>query len=153
MIEQRLQALGLVLPAATPPLYNYVPVTVFQRVAYVSGQVPRDAAGAVLNPGKVGADVSVEAAQAAARVCVLQALSQLKLELGSFERIERALKLTGFVNAAAGFIAAPTVIDAASQLLIDVLGDAGKHARSALGVYELPRGSCIEIEFTFALRD
>ena len=145
MIEQRLQELGLNLPPPLKPLYNYVPVTVFDRVAYVSGQVPRDAAGGVLVAGKVGGDVDIPRAQEAARVCILQALAQLQDVLGSLDRVERILKLTGFVAAAPGFIQAPTVIDAASQLLIDVFGEAGRHARSAVGVFELPRASCVEI--------
>ena len=102
--------------------------------------------------GKLGAEVSVEQGQQAARACVLQAFAQLKAELGDLGRIDRIVKVTGFVASAAGFTQQPQVIDAASSLLVEAFGDAGRHARSAIGVAELPRGVPVEIEFIAALK-
>ena len=121
-------------------------------VAWVSGQIPR-AGGQVMMTGKVGAEVDVEAARKAAQACVLQALAQLESALGSLDKVTRVLKVTGFVASAAGFIQQPQVIDAASQLLVQAFGEAGRHARSAVGVAELPRGVPVEIELVVAVRD
>ncbi|MDB5531078.1 MAG: RidA family protein [Devosia sp.] len=150
-IVARLAALGFTLPPAAPPQFVYVPVVLHQGIAYVSGQIPKQGDD-VLYTGKVGAEVSQEAAMAAAELCVLNALSQLRLVLGSLARIERVLKLTGFVASAPGFNAQPKVIDAASTLLGQVLGESGRHARSAIGVAELPRNVPVEIEMTLAIR-
>lgn len=141
----RLEALGLRLPEPIAPAYEYVPVVVHGGVAWVSGQIPR-AGSDILLVGKVGAEVDLESAQAAARACVLQGLAQLELALGSLDRMIRVLKVTGFVASAPGFVQQPQVIDAASQLLVQVFGEAGRHARSAVGVAELPRGVPVEIE-------
>jgi len=152
MIDDRIERLGLTLPEAAVPSFNYVPVTVHRGVAYVSGQLPkRD--GDVRVFGKLGAEVDLETARGEARICILQALACLKAELGSLDRIERILKLTGFVASAPGFNAQPKVLDAASDLIGDVFGESGRHARSAVGVAELPRNACVEIEMTVALRD
>ncbi len=148
-IEQRLAQLGLVLPEAAKPSFNYVPVVTHQGVAYVSGQMPK-VDGEVRVHGKVGAQVSLEQAKEQARICVLQALACLKLELGDLARITKVLKVTGFVASAAGFNEQPKVIDAASDLLVDVLGPSARHARSAVGVAELPRNAAVEIEFVVA---
>ncbi len=151
-IEQLLMAAGMRLPEFTAPVYQYQAVVIHQGVAYVSGQIPREGADVFVR-GKVGAQVDLATAQEAARRCVLGALSALKAELGSLDRVERVLKVTGFVASASGFNQQPQVIDAASTLLIELLGDAGRHARSAIGVAELPRGVPVEIEFMVALRD
>jgi enamine deaminase RidA (YjgF/YER057c/UK114 family) len=151
MIESRLTELGLTLPAAGKPMFQYIPVVVHDAVAYVSGQVPWSAPGQAMVTGKLGHDASVEQAQAGARQCVLQALAVLKQAVG-LEQVERVLKVTGFVASAAGFNDQPVVIDAASSLLVEILGESGRHARSAIGVAELPRNSAVEIEFIFALR-
>jgi enamine deaminase RidA (YjgF/YER057c/UK114 family) len=148
-IEQRLAALGLALPAAAKPSFNYVPVVLHEGVAYVSGQMPK-VDGEVRVHGKVGAEVSLEQAKEQARICVLQALACLKLELGDLARITKVLKVTGFVASAAGFNEQPKVIDAASDLLVDALGPLARHARSAVGVAELPRNAAVEIEFVVA---
>jgi enamine deaminase RidA (YjgF/YER057c/UK114 family) len=146
----RLEALGLKLPAAMPPAFEYVPVVTHAGLAWVSGQIPR-AGTEVLTTGKVGAEVDLEVARAAARACVLQGLAQLESALGSLDRVTRVLKVTGFVASAPGFVQQPQVIDAASQLLVQAFGEAGRHARSAVGVAELPRGVPVEIEFVVAL--
>ena len=149
-IENRLIALGLTLPAPSAPAFQYVPVVIHRDVAYVSGQLPR-MGGGVVRAGKVGAEVSVEHARNAARICILQGLACLKQALGSLDQVRRILKVTGFVASAQGFVEQPAVIDAASQLLVDLFGEAGRHARSAVGVAELPRNSPVEIEMIAAI--
>lgn len=149
-IETNLKRLGLELPAAVPPAFQYEAVVVEGATAWVSGQIPR-AGDKVMMTGKVGAEVSIDMAQAAARACILQGLSQLKLALGGWQRVRRVVKVTGFVSSAPGFTQQPQVIDAASGLLVELMGDRGKHARSAVGVAELPRGVPVEIEMVVAL--
>lgn len=151
MIVDRLQQLGITLPAFTAPMFDYVPVTVHGNTAYVSGQIPRVPDG-VLCTGKLGADVSLEKGQEAARLCILHGLSALQHQLGSLDRIERVLKVVGFVASAPGFIQQPNIIDAASGLLKSIFGEAGRHARSAIGVAELPRGVPVEIEMIVAIK-
>jgi len=148
----RLETLGLSLPEAMPPAFEYVAVVVHAGVAWVSGQIPR-AGAKVLMTGKVGAEIELEAAREAARACVLQALAQLESALGSLDRVTRVLKVTGFVASAPGFTQQPQVIDAASQLLVQAFGEDGRHARSAIGVAELPRGVPVEIELVVAVRE
>ena len=148
-IEQRLADLGLALPVAAKPSFNYVPVVLHEGVAYVSGQMPK-VDGEVRVHGKVGREVSLEQAREQARICVLQALACLKLELGDLARITKVLKVTGFVASASGFNEQPKVIDAASDLLVEALGPLARHARSAVGVAELPRNAAVEIEFVVA---
>jgi enamine deaminase RidA (YjgF/YER057c/UK114 family) len=150
-IEDRLAALELRLPDPIKPQFEYVPVVVHGDLAYVSGQVPRLDAQTVI-AGKLGGELDVERGREAARLCVLHALAALKQALGSLDRIDAILKVTGFVASAPGFVQQPQVIDAASRLLGEVFGERGKHARSAIGVAELPRGSAVEIEMIVALR-
>lgn len=152
MIDQRLAELGIELPEAAAPSFNYVPVTLHRGVAYVAGQLPK-VDGEVKVRGKAGAAVSLEAARGEARICLLQGLACLKQALGSLDRIERVLKVTGFVASAPGFNDQPKVLDAASDLLGEILGEAGRHARSAVGVAELPRDAAVEIELVVAYRD
>lgn len=151
-VEARLRELGLQLPAAAKPSFNYVPVTIFAGVAYVSGQLPKQN-GVVQIIGKVDADVSLEEAQEAARICILQGLACLDDSLGGLDRISQVLKLVGYVASSSGFNDQPKVIDAASALLVDIFGERGRHARSAVGVYELPRQSPVEIELIVAVAD
>ena len=152
MYEQRLRQQGLTLPEPAIPSFNYVAVSVHDAVAYVSGQLPK-VDGQVRVTGKVGTEVDLETARAQARICVLQGLSCLKAELGSLERVARILKVNGYVASAPGFNDQPKVIDAASDLLVEVFGEAGRHARAAVGVAELPRNAAVEIELTVAVRD
>jgi enamine deaminase RidA (YjgF/YER057c/UK114 family) len=151
MHERRLTELGLTLPAAAVPSFNYVPVVVHHGIAWVAGQLPK-VGDDVLVTGKVGAEVSLEVARGEARICILQGLACLRQALGSLDRIERVLKVTGFVASAPGFNGQPKVIDAASELLVEVFGEAGRHARSAVGVAELPRNTCVEIELVVAVK-
>jgi enamine deaminase RidA (YjgF/YER057c/UK114 family) len=152
MIDQRLAELGITLPEAAAPSFNYVPVTLHRGVAYVAGQLPK-VDGEVRVHGKAGAAVSLEAARAEARICILQGLACLKQALGSLDRIESVLKVTGFVASAPGFNDQPKVLDAASDLIGQILGEAGRHARSAVGVAELPRDAAVEIELVVAYRE
>ena len=149
-IKERLQSHGYVLPDPIAPTFQYVAVTVHAGLAFVSGQIPR-AGGQVLMTGKLGAEISLEQGQLAARACVLQALAQLQAELGDLGRITRVLKVTGFVASSPGFTQQPQVLDAASELLVQAFGDAGRHARSAIGVAELPRGVPVEVELIAAV--
>lgn len=152
MLENRLHEMGLVLPPAAEPAFQYVAVTLHGGIAYVSGQLPK-VDGTVRLTGKVGADVTLEQAQNAARICILQGLACLTEALGRSDRIVRILKITGFVASAPGFNDQPKVLDAASFLLVDALGVAGQHARSAVGVAELPRNAPVEIEMIVAIND
>jgi enamine deaminase RidA (YjgF/YER057c/UK114 family) len=152
MIEQRLAELGLILPEAASPSFNYVPVTLHRGIAYVAGQLPK-VDGEVKVQGKAGDKIPLEVARAEARICILQGLACLKQALGTLDRIERVLKVTGFVASAAGFNDQPKVLDAASDLLGEIFGEAGRHARSAIGVAELPRNAVVEIEMVVAYRD
>ena len=145
-----LRALGLALPPPPAPKGWYVPVVVTGKLAFVSGQLPmRD--GTVAVAGTVGDGVSVETAREAARLCLLNILAALEgagIELG---RIERVVKLTGFVQSAPGFHDQPLVLNAASELLTDVFGDAGRHARAAVGAVALPLNATVEIEAVFEI--
>jgi enamine deaminase RidA (YjgF/YER057c/UK114 family) len=140
----RLAELGLELPAVTPPLAAYVPAVQTGNHVYVSGQVPV-ANGEVLATGKVGAEVTPERAKELAARCALNGLAAVDALVG-LERIVRVVKVVGFVASADGFTGQPGVINGASEFLVDVLGEAGKHARSAVGVFELPLGVPVEVE-------
>jgi len=146
--EARLAELGIVLPAAAAPAGLYAPCVRTGSLLFVSGQIAV-AGGKVLSPGKCGADVTAEDAAALARQCALQALAIVRAELGSLDRVRRAVRVAGYVASAPGFTGHPEVVNGASQLLLDVFGDAGRHARIALGVAELPRGGPVEVEFLF----
>lgn len=150
MIRDRLQALGIQLPAPATPRFAYVPVVVHGLTAYVSGQLPW-VDGRLLATGRLGDGVNVEVGQAAARQCLLQALAALEHALGTLDRIDRILKMTGFVASSPEFQDQPTVVDAASKMLVEIFGQSGTHARTAVGVSALPRGVPIEIELIVAL--
>lgn len=150
-IDARLAHLGLSLPGPYPPHHPLVAVVVHGGIARTSGQLPRDAEGQVTTLGRLGEEVSVEAGTDGAALCALNALSVLRRELGSLERIERVLTVIGFVASAPGFQHQPQVIDGASRLFFEVFGEAGRHTRSAIGVAALPRGAAVEIEVSVAL--
>ena len=150
-IENRIIELGLVLPAPRAPAFSYAAVSLHANLAWVSGQLPWRLDGSLPN-GKLGAEISIEEGQESARCCVLNALSVLKQGLGSLNSVEKVIKLTGFVASATGFIEQPQVMDGASKLILDIFSERGKHARSAIGVAELPRGVPVEIEFVFAIK-
>jgi enamine deaminase RidA (YjgF/YER057c/UK114 family) len=147
----RLRELGIRLPAAAKPAYNYLPAVRHGATVYVSGQLPKED-GKVILTGRVGEELTVEQAQRAARVCVLQGLACAAELLSGVDNIERVLRVAVFVTSAADFHEQPMVADAASSLLVDIFGDNGRHARSAIGVAELPRNVPVEIEFVFGAR-
>lgn len=151
LIDKKLKELGYPLPKVAGSSFSFVPVVVHNGIAYISGQLPMEN-GEVKMTGKLGENVSVEQAKELAELCILRGLSYLSKEIGSLDRVERIVKLTGFVSSAEGFNEQPVVIDAASQLLEEVFGDNGKHARSAIGVAELPRSSPVEIEMIVAIK-
>ena len=144
-IEKRLAELGLSLPPAPAPVANYVPTVVTGNLLFVSGQISRAGDGTTLT-GKLGAGVDIAKEREAARICALNILAQANAALGSLDRIVRIVKLTGFVNAAPAFTDHPQVVNGASDLLVEVLGDRGRHTRSAVGVAGLPLDAAVEVE-------
>lgn len=150
MIEERLAELGIQLPPAPAPIASYVPVRVAGDLAYVAGQVPFEE-GVVTSVGHLGAEVTLEEGQAAARRCALQALSALRDALGSLDRVEGIVQVSVFVASAPGFTDQPKVANGASDVLVEILGDAGKHARAAVGVAELPLGGSVEVALVAAI--
>jgi enamine deaminase RidA (YjgF/YER057c/UK114 family) len=142
--RERLVELGLELPPLTPPLAAYVPAVQSGRHVYVSGQVPM-ADGQLLDTGKVGAEVTPERAKELAARCALNALAAIESVVG-LDRVVRVVKVLGFVASAPGFTGQPGVINGASELFGQVFGDSGRHARSAVGVAELPLGAPVEVE-------
>ncbi|WP_045838073.1 RidA family protein [Hyphomicrobium sp. 99] len=150
-VEQRLSQLGLKLPEAPQPVANYVPFLISGDQLFISGQVAKDATGRLLT-GRLGADVSVEDGQAAAKASALSVLAQAKAALGDLERVVQVLRLTGFVASTPEFTDHPKVLNGASDLLVAVLGDAGRHTRSAVGVASLPLGVSVEIDAILKIR-
>jgi enamine deaminase RidA (YjgF/YER057c/UK114 family) len=144
-VESKLQELGLTVPPAVKPVAAYVPTARTGNLVFTAGQIPV-VAGQLKHKGQLGAGVSIEEGYECAKICALNCLSALKAEIGDLDRIVRVVKVTGFVASAVGFTDQPKVINGASELLVAVLGDAGKHARSAVGVAELPLGSPTEVE-------
>jgi enamine deaminase RidA (YjgF/YER057c/UK114 family) len=151
-IEKRLSELGVVLPAAGAPAGNYIPFVVVGNLVFLSGQVAREA-GKMKYVGKLGRELTVEVGQAAARLCATNLLSQLKVACGGdLERVERCVRVSGFVNSAPDFLDHPKVINGASDFLVEVFGERGQHARTAVGVAALPLDSAVEVEAIFQLR-
>jgi enamine deaminase RidA (YjgF/YER057c/UK114 family) len=148
--EARLKQLGIVLPPVPEPVANYVSFRLVGNLLYLSGQGPREN-GKVLT-GKVGADVSVEEGYRRARLVGLGLLAAARTALGSLDRVDFVVKLLGMVNAVPDFTDQPKVINGCSDLLVEVFGDAGRHARSAVGMGSLPRGISVEIEAIFAVK-
>ncbi|MFO6446861.1 RidA family protein [Erythrobacter sp. NE805] len=148
-VAARLAELGITLPKAAAPVASYVPVVVHGGFAHVSGQLPF-VDGQVVK-GRLGDDVSVEAGQAAARACGLMIVAQLEAA-GLLEKVERIVKLGAFINCTADFTDQPEVANGASDLMEQVFGDAGKHARAAVGVPALPRGAAVEVDAVVALK-
>jgi enamine deaminase RidA (YjgF/YER057c/UK114 family) len=148
--EESISRLGIELPPAPRPLASYVPVRVHEGTAYVSGQVA-SADGQVLHPGRVGSQVSVQQGQEAARRCALQILAALREHLGSLDRVSGVLQVSVFVASDPDFTQQPTIGNAASDVLVEVFGEAGKHSRAAIGVASLPLGAPVEVAAVVAL--
>ncbi|MFM5885275.1 MAG: RidA family protein [Novosphingobium sp.] len=149
-IDARLAELGIVLPAAAAPVAAYVPVVITGNMAFVSGQI--SFVDGELVKGKLGADVSVEQGILAAQGCGLMILAQLKAALGSLDRVERVVKLGAFVNSTDTFTDQPKVANGASELMVAVFGEAGKHARAAVSANSLPLGVAVEVDAVVAIR-
>ncbi len=149
-IEQRLAELGITLPEPAAPVAAYVPVVIAGGLAHVSGQV--SIVGGQLLKGRLGEGLGLEQGVEGARACGLMILAQLKAALGSLDRVERVVKLGAFVNSSADFTDQPKVANGASELMVEVFGDAGKHARSAVGVPSLPLGVAVEVDAIVAVR-
>ena len=147
MIEERLAELGIELPPAPAPVASYVPVAVAGDLAFVAGQVPIED-GQVTLTGRLGDEVGIEQGQAAARRCALQAVSALRDALGSLDRVAQIPQVTVYVVSVPGFIDQPKVANGASDVLVQIFGEAGKHARAAVGVVELPLGAPVEVQVT-----
>jgi enamine deaminase RidA (YjgF/YER057c/UK114 family) len=150
-IEARLTELGITLPNAPAPAANYVPFVIVGDMAFISGQVSSDTNGFIT--GKIGADLTTEQGAAAARTCAISLLAQVKAACGGdLTRLVRAVKLTGFVNSTPDFTEQPKVINGASDVLVEILGDAGRHSRSAVSAGALPFNVAVEIEGIFQIK-
>ncbi|MFC5739756.1 RidA family protein [Sinirhodobacter huangdaonensis] len=147
LIETRLAELGLELPPAPAPAANYVPFVRTGNQLFVSGQISSDAAGLII--GRLGADLGIEEGAAAARRCGLALIAQARAALGDLDRVTRVVKLVGFVNSTPDFTDQPKVVNGASDLMVEVFGEAGRHARSAVAAPSLPLGVAVEIEAIF----
>ena len=149
-IDARLTELGITLPEGSVPQANYVPYTISGNLVFISGQVPK--LGDELITGKLGADVDIETGQRAARACALNLITHLRSACGGdLDRVTRCLKLGGFVQGTPDFTNAPTVVNGASDLMVDVFGDAGRHARFAVAVACLPLDSAVEVDGVFEI--
>ncbi len=145
MIEEKLKSLDISLPTPPKPAGSYVPVVISKHLAFVSGQIPMQE-GKLIFSGKVPSVQTIEDAQRAAKLCAINALAQLKLELGNLDRVKKIVRVSGFVNSTEDFTEHPKVINAASDFLYEVFGDVGKHSRIAIGVNSLPLNSTVELE-------
>jgi enamine deaminase RidA (YjgF/YER057c/UK114 family) len=150
-VAARIAELGITLPEPAKPVASYVSFVQTGNLVHISGQLSNDASGGI--KGTVGVDVTPEQAVAAARLCAINLIAQIKAAVdGDLERVVRIVKLGGFVQAGPGFTAIPAVINGCSDLMVEVFGDAGKHARSAVGVYQLPLGFAVEVDAIVEVR-
>lgn len=149
-IDARLAELGISLPEAPNPVANYVPYAIHGNLLFISGQIAKAGDGTII-AGALGQSVEIESGQAAARLCALNILAQARSALGSLDRIAQVVRLTGFVNAAPAFADHPKVVNGASDLMVEVLGDKGRHTRAAVGVSSLPLNSAVEVDAIIAI--
>jgi len=150
-VEDRLAAAGVTLPQPNAPVANYVPFVRTGDLIHISGQVSLDASGGI--KGVVGEDVDLETAQKGARLCALSLIAQMKAACdGDLDRVVRVVKLGGFVQAGPGFFDIPKVLNGCSDLMVEAFGDAGRHARSAVGVYRLPMNFAVEVDAVAQVR-
>src|ERR1700675_2009847 len=148
-VESKLAELGIVLPTPAAPVANYVGFVRTGRLLVMSGQICTGADGKVVAKGTLAAGVSVEAGQRAARACAVNLLAQIKAALGDLDKVTRVVRLGGFINSAPGFTDGPQVMNGASDLMVEVFGDKGRHARSTVGVAALPADAAVEVEGQF----
>ena len=145
MIEERLKELAIEIPTPPSPAGSYIPVVITGNLAFVSGQIPMKE-GKVVFEGKVPNVQSVDSAREAAKICIINGLAQLKANLGTLDKITKFVRISGFVNSNPDFTEQPKVINAASDLLVEIFGDMAKHSRIAVGVASLPLNSTVEID-------
>ncbi len=150
-IEEAIAKKGYKLPESSPPIASYVNGVVSGRLLFISGKLPLED-GRVKFAGKVGRELTLEQGYEAAKICALHTLASAREVLGNLDRILRVVKVTGFVNVAPGFTDVPKVVNGASDLFVEVFGEKGRHARSAIGVSELPLNSSVEIEVIFEIK-
>src|SRR6202171_263306 len=148
-IDKKLQQLGITLQEPRAPIANYVAFVRSGHMLTVSGQLCLDAEGKLVAKGQLGGGVSIEDGQKAARACAINLLAQIKGALGDLDKVNRVLRLGGFINSAPGFTDGPTVMERASDLVVEVFGDKGRHARTPVGVAALPAEAAIEVEGLF----
>ncbi|WP_445500489.1 RidA family protein [Microvirga sp. G4-2] len=153
-VDKKLQELGITLPTPAAPVANYVPFVRTGNLVIISGQLclGQDGKLADAHKGKLGGDISPEAGQQAARLCAINLLAQLKAAVGDLDNVTRCVRLGGFINAVPTFAALAPVMNGASDLMVEVLGDAGRHARSTIGAAELPLDACVEVEGMFEVK-
>jgi enamine deaminase RidA (YjgF/YER057c/UK114 family) len=148
-VEKKLSELGIVLTTAPAPAANYVPFVRTGNLLMVSGQICLDGAGKLVATGKLGGGLTIEDGQKAARACAINILAQLKAALGDLDKVVRVVRLGGFVNSTPNFLEGPRVMNGASDLMIEVFGDKGRHSRTTVGVTVLPRDAAMEVEGIF----
>lgn len=151
-IEQKLAKLGITLPTPAAPIANYVPSVQAGPMLVVSGQLCFGPDGKLAAKGQLGAGVSIEDGQKAARACAVNLLAQVKAAIGDLDKVARVVRLGGFINSAPGFGDGPKVMNGASDLMVDVFGDAGRHARTTVGVSALPGEAAVEVEGMFLIK-
>jgi len=148
-VEKKLAELGITLPTPASPVANYIPFTRVGTLLFVSGQICLDAGGKLVAKGKLGGGVSLEDGQKAARACGINVLAQVKAALGDLDKVRQVVRLGGFINSDPAFLDGPKVMNGASDLMVAVLGDKGRHARSTVGVAVLPADAAVEVEGIF----
>ena len=151
VVEKKLADLGVILPEPTAPVANYVPFVRTGNILVVSGQLCFGNDGQLIAKGKLGAGVSIEDGQKAARQCAVNLLAQIKAGLGDLDKVLRVVRLGGFINSTPDFLDGPKVMNGASDLMVQVFGDKGRHARTTVGVAVLPMDSAVEVEGLFAV--
>ncbi len=150
-VEKKLAELGIVLPTPATPVANYIPFVRVGALLFVSGQICLDASGKLVAKGKLGDGVSVEDGQKAARACAVNVLAQVKAALGDLDKVKQVARLGGFINSSPSFLEGPKVMNGASDLMVAVLGDKGRHARTTVGVAVLPADAAVEVEGIFEI--
>jgi enamine deaminase RidA (YjgF/YER057c/UK114 family) len=150
-VERKLAELGIVLPTPATPVANYIPFVRVGPLLFVSGQICLDASGKLVAKGKLGDGVSVEDGQKAARACAINVLAQVKAALGDLDKVKQVARLGGFINSSPSFLEGPKVMNGASDLMVAVLGDKGRHARTTVGVAVLPADAAVEVEGIFEI--
>ena len=151
-VEQKLAALGIALPTPAAPIANYVGFVRTGSLLVVSGQLCFGAGGTLVAKGKLGDNVTAEQGQAAARACAINLIAQVKAALGDLDKMVRVVRLGGFINSAPTFLDGPKVMNGASDLMVEVFGERGRHARTAVGAVSLPLDSAVEVEAIFQIK-